>query len=264
MKTLFLTGLLALPLTANAQGVTQADVLSAAMLPGWQMTDGHYMTALDLTLAPHWKTYWRAPGETGIPPQFDWSGSSNVASVQVHWPSPQVITLNGMQSIGYHDALLLPLEVTPTDPAQPVTLHLQMQLGVCDTVCMPAELTLGQALGGSKDGRITQALNAGPLSGAAAGLQTISCQVAPIDDGLRVVASLTMPQQGTPETVVLESGDKTVWVSGAVSSRKGAVLTAATDFVPAKGAPFALQRNHVTVTVIGQDRSVEISGCPAP
>ena len=73
-----------------------------------------------------------------------------------------------------------------------------------------------------------------------------------------------MPQQGTPETVVLESGDKTVWVSGAVSSRKGAVLTAATDFVPAKGAPFALQRNQVTVTVIGQDRSVEISGCPAP
>ncbi|MBC7479751.1 MAG: hypothetical protein H7317_16955 [Pseudorhodobacter sp.] len=264
MKTLFLLGLLALPLTAKAQGVTQADVLSATMLPGWQMTGGHYMAALDLTLAPHWKTYWRAPGETGIPPQFDWSGSTNVAAVRVHWPSPQVITLNGMQSIGYYDALLLPLEVTPTDPAKPVALHLQMQLGVCKDICMPAELVLDQTLGGPTDARITKALNAGPITGAAAGLQTISCKVAPIDDGLRVVASLTLPQQGTPETVVLESGDKTVWVSAAVSSRKGAVLTAATDFVPAKGAPFALQRNQVTVTVIGQDRSVEISGCPAP
>ncbi len=264
MKTLTLLGLLGLPLMAHSQAVTQADVLTASLLPGWQRTDGHYMAGFDLTMAPHWKTYWRAPGETGIPPQFDWSGSTNVAAVRLLWPSPQVISLNGMQSIGYYDALLLPLEVTPKDTAQPVELHLQMQLGVCKDICMPAELSLNTALGGARDARITKALADGPITAAAAGLKAISCKVAPIDDGLHVVAALTLPPQGKPETVVLESGDQTVWVAQATSSRAGQVLTAATDFVPAKGAPFALQRDHVTITVIGQDRSVEITGCPAP
>lgn len=264
MKILCLLGLLALPVPALAQAVTQSDVLSATMLPGWQMTSGHYMAGLDLTLAPQWKTYWRAPGETGIPPQFNWSGSQNVAAVQIHWPSPQVITLNGLQTIGYHDGVVLPLEVTPQDPAKPVVLHLEMQLGICKDICLPAALSLDQALGGPKNTRITQALNAGPVSGRTAGLQSITCLINPIDDGLQVTARLRLPVQGSPETVVLESSDKTVWVSGATTTRAGAILTAATDFVPTDGAPFALQRDQVIVTVIGQTHSVEITGCPAP
>lgn len=264
MKPLFLLGLMALSMPVQAQVKSQDDILSAALLPGWQMSGGTYMAGLDLSLAPEWKTYWRAPGEAGIPPDFDWSGSQNVAAVQVHWPSPQVITLNGMQSIGYHDAVLLPLEVTPLDPAQPVLLHLDMRLGICNEICMPATLQLDATLGGGKDARITQALNDGPITGQAAGLQGITCQIAPIDDGLHVVAQLHLPVQGAPETVVLESGDKTVWVSEATTTRAGPVLTAATDFVPPNGAPFALQRSQVIVTVIGQTHSVQITGCPAP
>ena len=262
MKTLFLLCLMAL--TARAQAETQQDVLAAAILPGAQMASGHYMAGLDLTLAPEWKTYWRAPGETGIPPQFDWSGSQNVASVRLHWPSPQVFILNGMQSIGYHNALLLPLEVTPTDPAKPVALHLQMQLGICKDICMPATVILTQPLGGGSDIRIAAALKQGPITAAKAGLADIACHVAPIKDGLHVSADLDLPAQGAPETVVFETADKTVWVAEATASRDGRILTAAADFVPTNGAPFALERDGVTVTIIGQDHSVEIVGCPAP
>ena len=262
MKTIFLFGLMAL--TEPARAVTQNDVLSATLLPGWQMQTGHYMAGLNLTLAPDWKTYWRAPGETGIPPQFNWSGSQNVASVRLHWPSPQVFVLNGMQSIGYHDALLLPIEVIPRDPTKPVDLHLQMQLGICKDICMPANLTLTSPLGGESDARIQTALQQGPVTGADAGLARIRCQITPIDDGLHVSAHIDLPQQGNPETVVFESSDKTVWVAQASATRDGRILTAATDFVPAKGAPFDLQRDDVTVTVIGQGHSVEINGCPAP
>jgi DsbC/DsbD-like thiol-disulfide interchange protein len=260
LHTLTLCTLLASPALAESQ----ADVLAARLLPGWQMDSGHYMAGLDLTLAPHWKTYWRAPGETGIPPSFDWSGSQNVASVRLHWPSPQVIVLNGMQSIGYYDALTLPVEVVPQDPAKPVELHLQMQLGICKDICMPAALTLATALGGDSDARIAAALQAGPVTAAAAGLQRIGCEVTPIGDGLRIAAQIQMPAQGTTETVVFEMADKSVWVAEATASRQGGTLTAATDLVPTDGAPFALQRSDVTVTVIGQGHSVEISGCPAP
>lgn len=263
MKNLILCGLLALT-CAPAVAETQDDILAGRILPGWQMAGGHYMAGLDLTLAPHWKTYWRAPGETGIPPSFDWSGSRNVASVRLHWPSPEVIVSNGMQSIGYLDALTLPVEVTPSDASQPVDLHLLMQLGICKDICMPATLTLATVLGGDVDARIVAALRDGPINGAAAGLVRIVCEVAPIDDGLHVVARIELPVQGTPETVVFETADKTVWVAEASAARQGAVLTAATDFVAPKGAPFALQRRDLTVTVIGQGHSVEISGCPAP
>jgi hypothetical protein len=92
----------------------------------------------------------------------------------------------------------------------------------------------------------------------------IACDVAPIDDGLHLVARIEIPVQGSPETVVFETADKSVWVAGATADRADKVLTAATDFVPSNGTPFALQRSDITVTVIGQGRSVEISGCPAP
>jgi len=263
MKTLILAGLLALtqsPVLAQSQ----ADVLQATMRPGWQLQNGHYMAGLDLVLAPHWKTYWRAPGETGIPPQFDWSGSENLGSVRLHWPSPQVITLNGMQSIGYHDRLVLPVEVVPLDATKPVVLRLRMDLGVCNDICMPADLTLTQPLGGAPDPAIEAALRQGPISADQAGLRSIACDVAPIRDGMRLQARLGLPVQGSPETVVFETADAGVWVAEATSSRDGATLIASTELVPQSGAPFVMDRSAVTVTVIGQGHSVEIAGCPAP
>ena len=258
-----LIGLLALTSPAFAQ--SQDDVLAAALLPGWRMPDGHRMAALHLTLAPHWKTYWRAPSEAGIPPEFDWSGSRNVKAVALHWPSPEVFMLNGMQSIGYLDRLVLPLEVTPVDPALPVELRLRMDLGICKDICMPAALTLQASLSGAgqSDGLIEAALGQAPLSGTEAGLAGLACDVLPIADGLHIQARIGLPRQGEPETVVFEIADKSVWVAAAEASRIGAVLTAGSDLVGQSGEPFALERSGVTVTVIGQGHSVEIQGCPA-
>ena len=255
----------ALALTTPAFAQSQDDVLDAALLPGWQIEGGQRMAALQLTLAPQWKTYWRAPGEAGIPPGFDWTGSRNLGGVVLHWPSPEVIVLNGLQSIGYHDQLVLPLEVTARDPSQPVELRLTMTLGICKDICMPATVTLHSSLSGAgqSDPLIATALAHGPISAEAAGLAGISCDVTPIDDGLHIAARMTLPQVGAPETVVFETRDKSVWVATATAQRDGGVLRAETDLVPADGAPFALDRSAVTVTVIGQGKSVEIHGCPA-
>ena len=253
--------LLALMLAGPAFAESQEDVLQASLRAGWRQADGHYMAALDLQLAPQWKTYWRAPGEAGIPPVFDWSGSTNLKSVQFHWPSPQVITLNGMMSIGYLDELVLPVEVVPVDPAKPVTLALKMDLGICHDICMPAHLTFSANLAGAgaTDAKITGALDASPRSAKAA-----NCTVEPITDGLRVTATIALPVQGKDETVVFETPDPKVWVATAQTSRQGAVLVSQTDLVPPDGAPFALDRSGVTVTVLAPDHSVEIRGCPAP
>ena len=252
---------------ASAQGMTQSDVLEGNLLPGWQMTGGAHMAALDLRLAPQWKTYWRAPGDAGIPPSFDWSGSENVASVRFHWPAPDVFHTNGMQSVGYHDHLVLPFEVTARDPSRPVVLRAQVELGVCKDICMPASLTLETRLmsPGSPDPAIHAALKARPATSAEAGMGMVSCKVEPIRDGLRVTAEVDLPQQGSREVVVMEPGLAGVWVSQSQVSRQGARLTAVADMVPPSGAPFALDRSAVVLTVIGSaGRAVEIKGCPAP
>jgi DsbC/DsbD-like thiol-disulfide interchange protein len=247
--------------------MTQDDVLRAELRPGWQRPDGRRVTALHLRLAPEWKTYWRAPGDAGIPPSFDWSGSENLAGVRLHWPAPEVFHTNGIQSIGYHDALVLPIEIVPKDAGRPVRLALTVDLGVCRDICMPASVTLGAELAGSgaPDAVIKSALAARPVEGREAGLGSIACTVEPIRDGMRVAAVLDLPAQGRDEAVVIEPGAPGLWVSEAAVRRDGGRLHAEADVVAADGAPFALDREAMVVTVIGTaGRAVEIRGCPAP
>lgn len=249
-----------------AMAQTQDEVLSATLLPGWQMENGHHMAGLSLMLAPSWKTYWRAPGEAGIPPQFNWSGSENVKSIRIHWPSPQVFHTNGMQTIGYHDAVVLPLEVTPRDPGQRVVLRAEIDLGVCKDICMPAMVVVEAVLEtpGQPDDAIRSALKSRPKSASEGGITSLTCTVDPIDDGVRVTAAITMPFKGAAETVAFESRDPTVWVGQADSSRGGDTLISVVDMVSGSGEPFSLDRSGVTVTVLQAGRAVEVIGCPAP
>jgi len=256
-----LTFLPAIPVAAQSQD----DVLQGALLPGWQQDNGNRIVALHLALAPEWKTYWRAPGESGIPPVFDWSGSSNLRAVAFHWPSPDVFDLNGMQSIGYHDELVLPIELVPQDPSQPIDLALNVFLGICKDICVPAELDLTVALDGmgQSDGRIAAALADRPLTAAEAGVGKVTCQAEPIEDGLHLKAQVVLPRQGPSETLVFEVDDPAVWVAQSESSRAGSVISGGSDMVSERDGPFLLDRSAVTITVISKDRSVEIKGCDA-
>lgn len=265
MKSTVLLAALSLCVALPVQALTQNEVLFARLLPGWQTESGSHMAGLELVLASGWKTYWRAPGEAGIPPSFDFSASTNLKSVQFHWPRPATFDLNGIQTIGYHDYLVLPIEVTPMDASMPVTLRTTVDLGVCKDICIPASVTLDADLSGTGGGeQIKASLADQPIPGKTAGLTGIGCLVEPIADGMRVTADIAIPDLGGKEVVVFETATSGVWVSQSVSSRSGAVLTATSDLVPPEGAPFALDRSGVTVTVIADNSAVEIKGCPAP
>lgn len=246
-----------------ARAVTQDEVLSARLLSGWTEADGVRIAGLRLDLAPGWKTYWRAPGDAGIPPLFDWTGSSNVAAVHPHWPRPVVFDLNGMRTVGYHDGVILPLQVVPLDPAAPVTLRLRVDLGVCKDICMPATLDLTAALAGDEGAALIRAALADqPVAAPKAGVGAVTCALEPIRDGLRVTARIDLPAQGGEEAVVMESGHAGVWVSESTVTREGRHLTAVAEMVPPEGAPFALDRSGIVLTVIAANRAVEIRGCP--
>lgn len=253
-------------LASPAAATTQDDVLAATLLSGWQMENGAQMAALKLTLAPGWKTYWRSPGDAGIPPSFDWSGSVNVKSVRIHWPAPTVFHTNGMQSIGYHDQLVLPVEVTPIDPGKPMRLAAQVDLGVCDKICLPASVSLTADLAqpGAANAVIEAALGERPATATEAGVAKVACTVDPIADGLRLTATINLPDPGSDEVVVFETADPSVWVSESETTRSGNQLVAVTEMVADTGTPFALDRSSLTVTVLSNGDAIEIHGCPAP
>jgi DsbC/DsbD-like thiol-disulfide interchange protein len=95
---------------------------------------------VEIQLKPGWKTYWRYPGDAGVPPRFDWSGSENLAAVDVKWPAPErFVDESRAQSIGYHNHIVFPLLVRPADPARPVSLKLKLDFAVCEKLCIPAE-----------------------------------------------------------------------------------------------------------------------------
>jgi DsbC/DsbD-like thiol-disulfide interchange protein len=98
--------------------------------------------ALQISLAEGFKTYWRNPGDSGIPPHFDWSQSENVAKIVVDWPVPERFEDGGGYSIGYKHELILPLRIERIDPSRPVRLVLLLDYAVCGVMCIPAK---GQA-----------------------------------------------------------------------------------------------------------------------
>lgn len=254
--------------TVLAMSPARADdpLVQGEILHGWQTEAQGQMAGLRLQLAPGWKTYWRSPGDAGIPPVFDWSRSENVQAVRIYWPAPHVFKLNGLTTIGYSGDVVLPIEITPRDPARPVRLRGGVELGVCSDICVPATLTFDTVIEGpgAPQQAISSALAAMPQSGRDAGVSAIHCTVEPIKDGLRVEARLTLPATGGTETVVIEPGQLDVWVDQAQVRRDGRELTAVTEMVGPTAQPFALSRDAMVVTILGRDRVVEVTGCPAP
>ena len=252
--------LVAFASTAQAQYGSTDDVLRAEVLPGWRTPEGTHMAAVRLTLAPGWKTYWRAPGEAGIPPQFDFSGSRNIVAATPHFPVPEVFHASGMRSIGYRDSVVLPLELRMGDALGPARLTARLDLGICEDICMPASVTLRADLppGATPDPAIQRALAARPvLSGA-----PLDCDLSPIADGMRVQIRLALPPGLPPDSIaVIEPGDPRIWAADTVTRISGASVQAVTDFVPPYGTALVLDRSAVRVTVLGGDRAVELRGC---
>ena len=104
---------------------------------------------IEIRLAPGWHTYWRYPGDAGVPPRFDFAGSQNVKAVDVHWPVPQRLPEEAVTVIGYTGNVILPLAIAPEDRAKPVTLRLKLDYAVCEKLCIPAEGKAELMLSGS-------------------------------------------------------------------------------------------------------------------
>ncbi len=238
--------------------------VTAEVLEGWITSDGDRVAALHLSLAPGWKTYWRAPGDAGIPPQFDWSGSRNLEDVVINWPAPFVFEDNGMRSVGYKGELVIPLRISPSNPSETVHLVAEMDLGVCADVCIPYVLNFDAELitqNRKPSPAIAAALAQLPYSEEEAGVRSAKCMIAPTSDGLQIEVRVEMPSAGNPEYAVIEPGAGDIWVSEAETTRYGTEVVAISDLVSVSGGPITLDRSAIRITILGSDYAVDVQGC---
>jgi len=246
----------------NAQSGLE-DFVRIEVLDGGLTRSGTHRAALRVVLADGWKTYWRAPGDSGIPPRFNWDASRNVDRISITWPAPKVFDQGGVRTIGYTYQMVLPLEITARHPGQPIRLTGEIEFGLCQDVCVPAVLAFDMPLDADapRSPGIAAAMAERPYTAAEAGVQAATCRMVPTDDGLRIEASLTMPSAGGTEVGVIEPGDPDLWASPTVTKRQGDVLQIVSEVSNMSGSSFALDRSQVRITVLGQSYAVDIPGC---
>jgi DsbC/DsbD-like thiol-disulfide interchange protein len=124
-----------------AQGLHSRVRLIAGGTEGTRLLGG-----VEIALDPGYKTYWRTPGDSGLPPNFDWSGSENVAAIDIRWPAPSRQEDAGGVAYVYGGGVTLPVLVQPKEPDKPVRIVLAVDYGVCKDICIPAHAKLSATL----------------------------------------------------------------------------------------------------------------------
>jgi thiol:disulfide interchange protein/DsbC/DsbD-like thiol-disulfide interchange protein len=146
---LFAALLLAPGITAAAPVVTQyseAELVAerAGIAPGETLWVG-----LRLKHRPHWHSYWRNPGDSGLPTELAWTLPAGWAAGAILWPVPQRIPIEPLVNYGYEGEFVLPVALTAPSNARPgETIELKAAANwlTCEKICVPEEAELTLAL----------------------------------------------------------------------------------------------------------------------
>src|SRR5580692_1933669 len=131
---------LAMEARADDASPWQRDGHSAIRLLAGSRSGAVLLGGIAFQLQPGWKTYWRTPGDSGVPPRFDFSKSDNIEAVTVLWPAPTKFDDGaGGTSLGYHDQVVLPLRIVTKNADKPATLRADISYAVCEKICIPIE-----------------------------------------------------------------------------------------------------------------------------
>jgi suppressor for copper-sensitivity B len=210
---------------------------------------------LQFELAPHWKIYWRSPGDAGFPPQIDWAGSRNLGDTTIAWPAPERFSVQGLETAGYTGAVVLPITARITQPGQPLHLKAHLTYLTCTEICVPRETDLALDLpsgGAGYASLIDQYRAQVPGDGSAEGLALTR---AVLRTGAKTALDLTIASKNplaAPDAFV-EGTDDTFFGAPAVLER-GANET--TLRLPVSGDTRDLGGRRLTVTLVDGPRSM--------
>jgi suppressor for copper-sensitivity B len=185
---------------------------------------------IDLRLGEGWKTYWRSPGEVGLPPEVDWTGSENLAEAELLWPAPERFTAFGIENFGYKNDVVFPLRVRLREAGAAARLTAKVSLLVCSAICVPENFVLtldlpaATGIDPASAARIADYAARVPDDGSASGITVTSAHLAADRSALTVTARSTrgfstpdiFPELGPLTTfgrpdIRLGDGDRLMW-----------------------------------------------------
>jgi DsbC/DsbD-like thiol-disulfide interchange protein len=142
------------------------DGHSAVRLLAGSRSGAVLLGGIAFQLQPGWHTYWRNPGDSGVPPRIDFSKSDNIEAVTILWPAPAKFADGaGGTSLGYLKQVVLPLRIVAKNADKPVTLRADINYAVCEKLCIPVEASAELAftsVASTEDSTLSAALDTVP------------------------------------------------------------------------------------------------------
>ena len=225
---------------------------------------------LQIRLAPGWHAYWRTPGDAGLPPSIDWTRSHNVAGAAIAWPAPHRFSLDGLETQGYENGVVLPIAVTLAHLGEPVLLHAKVDYAACKDICVPYQATLelplppGLAVPGPEAALIVAARAKVPGDLAAARFRLVGAVVETAKGA--AILSVRVASTGAP----LHAPD--LFIEGVAKGSPGRPEIALADAgrvatlrIPIRGEKAAaIAGTRLRLTLVDGDRSAETGIVPPP
>ena len=223
---------------------------------------------LQFELAPGWKTYWRSPGDAGIPVSLDWSGSTNLAGADIAWPVPRRFTLFGLDTFGYEDEVVFPIAARPADPAKPLTLRLKVDYLVCEKICIPqsADLALDLPASAPAPSDFAQLIDRykSQVPGDGHGLSLVSTHAEGGEANPRLVVSVLSALPLVAPDLFVEGPAGLYFPAPKVALERGGLGARFTIDVERDAKGPALAGTPLLLTVADGTRGLEAKAVPAP
>lgn len=258
----------ATPALGQAIVSTGGSFAEVTFVPGRAEPGGTRMAGVVVDLTPEWKTYWRSPGMAGIPPEFDWSASENLASAEVLWPRPHFFESFGLETLGYARRVVFPVRLVPQDPARPMTVRLDLSFGVCREICVLEESSVAATISAHtpEEGAflVAEAEAQVPRPGAALGLTKAACRISGAGRKRDFDATLAFDRALEDARVVLE-GPETAWFTDVETTsgpETGRLSVEAKVSLADEQA--WLGRSDIRMTVLAGNFAADVQGCAAP
>ncbi|PVB63064.1 protein-disulfide reductase DsbD domain-containing protein [Labrenzia sp. 011] len=191
------------PTQAAMTDWTEVQGGAVRLIASGPLENGQYQAGLEFLLDPGWHTYWRSPGEAGIPPRITLSDADNIGDLEILYPVPEHHDDGFSRSIVYHGGIVLPMQVFPEAAQKPVRLSIDVFFGICNEICVPGDASLSLDL--TPETRadmiaaklIARNLAAVPVTGGNDDLDITS--VVPTSEGDRLVIRAKVAGDETPE-----------------------------------------------------------------
>ena len=190
---------------------------------------------LQLAHQPEWHTYWKNPGDSGLPTMLEWKLPAGMDAGEIAWPTPKKIPIGTLANYGYENTVLLPvpLTVAPGFNASQLDVKLKATWLVCRKECIPQEGEFTLSIPAKSSTASNSQLFAATFAAAPKPLVGGNSDIQVGSDGLKItLAGLPAALQGKTLAFFPETGNVTEPAAPVKQSWQGDRWTAQVPLTP--------------------------------